>query len=175
MGLNNQQWHVEFGQVDDIRIARTDLAPNMLATGALGGMRSEYRITPVTCPSHSLPDWPADEILTAGSRGQRQLVLSWLGLYRLHCLGLRLLGEKGLERGPGLFLLVLGLRLGMARAFLASNVLAVHADLVGAESRLAAMAGAADSHAAGLGDTLNGDIASGLPLSRFQGHSIFRK
>jgi hypothetical protein len=151
----------------NVRIAGTNLAPDMLAAAAFRGVGSKDRITAVTRPSHSLADGLADEILAACSRGNCELGFP---LFRLH--GFRLLGDDGLERRPCLLLLVLGFRGRVSRALLATDVLAVHADLVGAKGRLAAVAGTADSHADALGDTLDGDIADGLPLSRFQRQSI---
>lgn len=151
----------------DVRITRANLAPNMLAAGAFSRVGSKDRITAVTSPSHSLPGRPADEILAAGSRGERQLVFFRLGLHRL-----ALLSENGLECGLAPVFLVLGLRCRMTRALLATDVLAVDADLVGAECGLATVAGTADAHTDGLGDTLNGHVGCCLPLSRFQGQSI---
>lgn len=142
----------------------------MLAAGAFSRVRSKDRIAAMTSPSYSLPSRPADEILAAGSRGERELVLFRLGLHRL-----ALLADDGLERSLGPVFLVLGLRCGVTRALLATDVLAVDADLVGAECGLAAVAGTADAHADGLGDTLNGHVGCRLPLSRFQSQSILGK
>lgn len=63
----------------------------------------------------------------------------------------------------------------MTGTFLAAGVLAVEADFVGAEGSLAAVAGAADTHADRLGDSLDGHVAGGLPFAGFEGEAVFGK
>lgn len=152
----------------DVRVSRTDLAANMMAAGTLGRPRSKSRLASMTGAPDPLTNGLANEILTARARGNGQGRLPDL---RGH--GGRLaLGHQRMEGGLGV---VLGLGRRMTRTLLATGVLAVDADLVRAESGLAAVAGAADTHADGLGDALDGHVARRLPLARLQSHSIFGK
>lgn len=61
----------------------------------------------------------------------------------------------------------------MARALLATDVLAVGADTVGAETGIAAVAAATNPHANGAIDPLDGHVGGRLPLTRFEGQAIF--
>lgn len=61
----------------------------------------------------------------------------------------------------------------MARAVLATGMLAVHADPGRTERGLAAMAGAANPHTDGTVNTLDGVSGGRLPLVGFKGETIF--
>lgn len=139
----------------------------MLATSTFRSMRCENRIAAMTSPSNFLPGLSADKILATGARGECQFVL-----FERRLRGLGLLRKNVLQRCSGAFLLVLRLGCWVSRALLAADVLAINADLVGAERSLAAMAVSSDSHANGLGDALNRYVAGGLPLAGLQSHSI---
>lgn len=60
----------------------------------------------------------------------------------------------------------------MTGTFLASGVLAIDADLVGAKSRLAPVAGTADTHANGLAHSLDGHVGGRFPLAGFESEAI---
>lgn len=61
----------------------------------------------------------------------------------------------------------------VTRAFLAPDVLAVDADSIGTESRLASVTGATDSHTDGLAHALNCHVARGFPFARLEAKSVF--
>lgn len=61
----------------------------------------------------------------------------------------------------------------MTRTLLATSVLAVDADLVGAEGSLAPVTGASNTHANRLVHTLDGHVAGRFPLAGFKSEAIF--
>lgn len=67
------------------------------------------------------------------------------------------------------------LREWVTRAFLAPDVLAVDADSIRAESRLAPVAGTTDSHADWLAHALNCHVARRFPFAWFEAKAIFGK
>lgn len=152
-----------------IRFSRTLLAPGVFAILALRGVWREGRTATVASATHSLLDFFAYKVLAAGTRWKCKR--GFLNLARGAGRLLALLREDSLEGGLGLMIMRRLMR-RVAGALLATNMLAVGAELVDSERSLAAVTGATNPHANRLGHTLNFDVGSRPPFSRFQRQSI---
>lgn len=127
----------------------------MLARFAFLGSRCEHGLARMARTPDPLADRLADEILSTCARGQRERCIGVAGQLEIRVqtgagAGMTGLNVGDLELGHAELFLALFLLAGGGReswAFLASRVLAVDADLVRAEGRLAPVAGAAHSHA----------------------------
>lgn len=159
------------------RFARTSLAANMLARSTFLGATSKRRPASMASAPDPLANRLADEIRPARARGHRQR-------QRRVTRQLEMRADRGPTALAGHELRDLGLwnarvlsillaARWVARALLAAWVLAVGADLVRAERRLAAVAGAAHSHADWLANSCELQIRRRLPLAGFQGQAIF--
>lgn len=138
-----------------VRCPRTFLAARMLARLALLGSRGEHGLAPMTGAPDSLANGLADKVLSACARGQRERCIGVAGQLEVRVQTGTGAGMTGpdlgdLELGRAQLLLALSfLPCGgrESRTFLAARVLAVDADLVRTEGRLAPVACAAHSHA----------------------------
>lgn len=150
----------------------------MLTIRALFRASHESRITPVTAAPNALTSLLLDKVLASRARGHGQWC-SWVTRVaqvrrkgRATSLAGADLRDLGLgDRGVFVWILFAGGR--VAGTFLAAGVLAVDADLVGAEGGFAAVAGAADSHADGLRDAGELEIGRRFPLAGFQSKAVF--
>ena len=153
----------------------------MVAVGALLRLVRVHGLAHVAETVDSLATLPVDKFLAAGRRrqGERRLlarhrVVLAPGLREdMVGLGRR---DSGRDRVVDLVLeygTVLELGTTVTRAFLATDVLAVDADTVGAERGLAVMAVATNSHADRAVDTLDGHVGGKLPLTRFKAEAVF--
>lgn len=156
----------------------TSLAANMAALRALLGATRKDSSASVTIAAHPLLDGLADQILAARARRHRQRRLRVAGVAQesrdieLAALAGADLGDLGL-RDRGVLVGVTFAGWWRTWALLAAWVLAVHADLVGTKSCLAAVAGAAHSHADRLGDPGQLEVGGGFPFAGFQGKPVF--
>lgn len=138
-----------------VRRPRTFLAAGMLARFALLGSRGEHCIARMAGAPDPLTDRLANKILSACARRQRERCIGVAGQLEIRVQTGTGAGVAGpdfgnLKLGHAHMLLALVFLAGGGResgAFLAAGVLAVDADLVRAEGRLAPVAGAAHSHA----------------------------
>lgn len=156
---------------EHIRIARTLLATNVFALGALRCSSNEEIVAPVAVTADPLLDRFADQILTTGAGGNRKH--RQLGLLLLRT-SLLFRCSSGCDLRLRLFLLLLFFGLGgrITSALLAAHVLAVDADLVGTKRGLAAVTGATNSHANRFLDAFDVQVARRYPLFGLQGESI---
>ena len=167
----------------NIRIPRTLLATYVPATNALRSIRGRKQIAAlVTIASNPLSSRSSNQILTTRARRNRKLPFPNLAsrhdrrTVRIPSPGFPL-RDSSFRGQLGLLLLLLlrGLALGrrVTRTFLATSVLAVDADLVGAEGSLASVTSASNTHANWLVHTLDGHVAGRFPLAGFKGEAIF--
>ena len=169
----------------NIRIPRTLLATYVPATNALRSIRGRKQIAAlVTIASNPLSSRSSNQILTTRARRNRKLPFPNLAsrhdrrTVRIPSPGFPL-RDSGFHGQLGLLLLLLLLLRGLAlerrvtRTLLATGVLTVNADLVGAEGSLAPMTGASNTHANRLVHTLDGHVAGRFPLAGFKGEAIF--
>ena len=141
----------------------------MLAILTLRGVRREGRTATVASATYSLLDFFAYDVLTAGTGWE----CKW-GFFRLaRRTGrlLTLLREDSLEGGLVLMIMRRLMR-RVAGALLATDMLAVGAKLIDSERSLAAVTGAANSHANRLCHTLDLGVGGRPPFSGFQSQSI---
>lgn len=128
----------------NLRVAGTLLAPDVVAVGTLLRRVDELGLAPVAEPADPLPGLLVDKVLATGRRRQgerRLLARDTLGIAPRLGENLVCLGGRDSRRHRVFDGLVLALGTAVARAFLATDMLAVDADTVGAERGLAAMAG----------------------------------
>lgn len=138
-------------------------------------LRRKQSLALMTSPSHTLSNRPANQILSTSARRHRKHLLP----------GPTRQLNRTCTTSSSSFLLIKNrpdsplLRLGrlprrrrVARTLLATSVLAVDADFVGAKGRLAAVTGTADAHADGFGDSLDGHVAGGFPFAGFEGEAV---
>ena len=125
-----------------------------------GGGRDEQRIALVTATPHALLHGLIDPLCARLGRDSQELLFLWLlSPFRLFAL------------------LNCWLLLGITRTLLATLVLALVADFVGAICCAAVVAGTVHTHADGLLYSLNVDglYWRGYPLMRLESQSIFGK
>lgn len=167
----------------NIRIPRTLLATYVPTTNTLRSIGRRKQIAAqVTIASNPLSSRSSNQILTTRARRNRKLPFPNLAsrhdrrTVRIPSPGFPL-RDSSFRGQLGLLLLLLlrGLALGrrVTRTFLATSVLAVDADLVGAEGSLASVTSASNTHANWLVHTLDGHVAGRFPLAGFKGEAIF--
>ena len=169
----------------NIRIPRTLLATYVPTTNTLRSIGRRKQIAAqVTIASNPLSSRSSNQILTTRARRNRKLPFPNLAsrhdrrTVRIPSPGFPL-RDSGFHGQLGLLLLLLLLLRGLAlerrvtRTLLATGVLTVNADLVGAEGSLAPMTGASNTHANRLVHTLDGHVAGRFPLAGFKGEAIF--
>ena len=167
----------------NIRIPRTLLATYMPTTNTLRSIGRRKQIAAqVTIASNPLSSRSSNQILTTRARRNRKLPFPNLAsrhdrrTVRVPSPGfpLRDSGFHG-QLGRLLLLLLRGLALErrVTRTPLATGVLTVNADLVGAEGSLAPVTGASNTHANRLVHTLDGHVAGRFPLAGFKSEAIF--
>lgn len=161
-----------------MRIARTFLAPHMAAGRAHLRTRRKHRLARVAPSADPLDNLFPNKILSARARGHNQR-RGWVARQlemRRNRERTRLPGANLCNPGPGnarLLIVVCFAGWWEARAFLASGVLAVDADLLWAEGGFAAVAGAVDAHADWFGYSSELDVRWGFPFTRFEGEAVF--
>ena len=160
----------------NVRIAWASLAADVAASGAFLDMLLEHGIAAMAGATNATPDRFVDEILPTSARGDGEKRIRLLD-FPLVGFGLGGLGGFGLPLLlPGSSLLLfLGTGGRITGAFLAADVLAAGTNLVGAKRGLAAMAGAADTHANWLLDALDVQFLRRHPFMGLQGEAIFGK
>ena len=167
----------------NIRIPRTLLATYVPTTNTLRSIGRRKQIAAqVTIASNPLSSRSSNQILTTRARRNRKLPFPNLAsrhdrrTVRIPSPGFPL-RDSSFRGQLGLLLLLLlrGLALGrrVTRTFLATSVLAVDADLVGAEGSLASVTSASNTHANWLVHTLDGHVAGRFPLAGFKSEAIF--
>lgn len=140
--------------------------------------RRKHRLARVAPPAHTLNDLFPNQILPPRARGhhqRRRRVTRQLEMRRNRERA-RLPGANFGDARPGHARLLIVARFAgwwEARAFLASGVLAVDADLFRAEGGFAAVAGPVDAHADWLGDSGELDVRWRFPFTRFEGEAVF--
>lgn len=157
----------------NVRIAWAFLAADVPASSTLPDMLLEDTLAPMAEATNAAPNRFVDQILATRARGNGEKRVGLLDLPLLVLLLASLgLGLPLLLFGSGL-LLFLGTDRRIARALLATDVLAARANLVTGESGLAAMAGAANTHTNRLLDALDVQFLRRHPLMGLQGEAIF--
>ena len=169
----------------NIRIPRTLLATYVPTTNTLRSIGRRKQIAAqVTIASNPLSSRSSNQILTTRARRNRKLPFPNLAsrhdrrTVRIPSPGFPL-RDSGFHGQLGLLLLLLLLLRGLAlerrvtRTLLATGVLTVNADLVGAEGSLAPMTGASNTHANRLVHTLDGHVAGRFPFAGFKSEAIF--
>lgn len=151
----------------------------MAARSALLGTLDKDCFTEMTSASNTLNHFLANEILAARARGDRKRNIRVAGILEVRCKreSAALARADFTDFGLGdQFALAFGLLFGgwEAGAFGAARVLAVDADLLGTKGGFAAVAGSANSHANGLGDPGQFDVAGGsLPFAGVESQTVF--